>query len=211
MLLINATEGGIGPDEDYEGNTMWTGKGRIMKAVGLDSAPTVIIESKAFVPAFAAEVKTNQIFIRAQDGVDDMRLARALIGAAQRNRIPYRFGADAMPLAPGSLKKATAAFADKIIALAQELKTVDRALDKVRITAELARLVSEDAGGVTFMSNSVNDKVRSVGIMPRTGAVVSMIVPAAYKEHVKIPMLTPEDVCAYMTVILEGLLDYAKD
>jgi hypothetical protein len=190
---------------------MWTGKGRVMKTVGLDFAPTVIIESKAFVPAFASEVKTNQIFIRAQDGVDDMRLARALIGAAQRNRIPYRFGADAMPLAPGSLKKATAAFADKIIALAQELKTVDRALDKVRITAELARLVSEDAGGVTFMSNSVNDKVRSVGIMPRTGAVVSMIVPAAYKEHVKIPMLTPEDVCAYMTVILEGLLDYAKD
>lgn len=210
MLLINCTEGGIGPDEDYEGNTMWDDKGRVMREVGLDRIPTVVVESKAFIPAMAKDVQTQKIFVRAQAGVDNMELAADLTDAAARNGIPFHFSDSAMPLAKGSLQKATIAFAEKIVALGEELKTVDLALDKVRITSELAKLISEDAGGVTFMSNSINDLARGAGIMPHMGAVVSMIVSEQYKEYVKIPMLTPEDVQSYLTVILEGLLRYAK-
>ncbi len=210
MLLINATEGGIGPDEDYEGNTMWTDKGRIMKEVGLDSVPTVVIESKAYIPAMAKDVEVDKIFVRAQKDVDDLDLAAELIAAAKRNAIACHFSDSAMPIAPGSLQKATIAFAEKIVALGEELKKVDLALDKVRITADLAKLISEDAGGVTFMSNSINDQARGAGLMPHTGVVASMIVPTEYKEYVKIPMLTPEDTEKYMTVVLDGLLEYSK-
>jgi len=181
-----------------------------MKEVGLDKVPTVVIESKAYIPAMATDVEVEKIFVRAQENIDNIKLAECLINAAKNNNIPYHFSNDAIPMSPGSLKKATIELAEKIVALAEELKTVDRALDKVRIMADLAKLVSEDAGGVTFMSNSIHDKVRGAGLVPHTGAVVSMIVPTKYKEYVKIPMLTPEDVNTYMTVILEGLLNYAK-
>jgi len=209
MLVINFTEGGIGPDEDYEGNTMWTDKGRIMKEVGLDEVPTVVIESKAFNPALAKDLDVEKILVRAQKNVDNMELAAALVAAAQRNQIPYRLCDDVMPLAPGSMKKATVELADRIIALGEEFRTIDTGQDKVRISAALAKLVSEDMGGVTFMGNTVNDLARGAGLMPHTGAIVSMIVPAKYNECVKIPMLTPSDTDVYMTVVLEGVLDFA--
>lgn len=210
MLVINFTEGGIGPDEDYEGNSMWTDKGRIMKEVGLDKVPTVVVESKAYIPSIAIDVEVEKIFVRAQKSVDDIKLAECLIDAAKNNNIPYHFSNTAMPMSPGSLQKATIELAEKIIALAEELKSVERAIDKVHLMADLAKLVSEDAGGVTFMSNSIHDKVRSAGLVPHTGAVVSMIVPTKYKEYVKIPMLATEDVNTYMTVILEGIVNYEK-
>lgn len=211
MLVINFTEGGVGPDEDYEGNTMWSDKGRIMKEVGLDGIPTVVIESKAFIPAQAKDLDAGRILIRAQAGVDDTELAAALIKAAERNRIPYRYCDNIMPLAPGSLQKATVSFAEKITLLGERLKEADAAQDKVRIVAALAKLVSEDAGGVTFMGNTVNDSARGAGLMPHTGAVVSMIVPESYKNYVKIPMLTPSETDLYMTVVLEGILTLAAD
>lgn len=210
MLVINFTEGGIGPDEDYEGNTMWTDKGRIMKEVGLDRIPTVVVESKAYIPSMAKEVDIEKIYIRAQENIDDMNLAEHLVNAAKQNYIPYHFSKTAMPLLPASLKKATIELADRIIALAQELKKVDSAIDKVQIIAELVRLVSEDAGGITFMSNSFHDKVRGAGLVPGTGAVISMIVSKKYIDFMKIPILTMEDVDKYIAVILEGLLNYAK-
>lgn len=210
MLVINFTDGGIGPDEDYEGNTMWTDKGRIMKEVGLDRIPTVVVESKAYIPSIAKDVEVEKIYIRAQENIDDMNLAEHLINAAEQNNIPYHFSKTAIPVSPGSLQKATIELADRIISLAQELKKVDSAMDKVQIMAQLVKLVSEDAGGVTFMSNGIHDKVRGPGLIPGTGAVVSMIVPKKYIDFIKIPMLTIEDVNMYITVILEGLINYAK-
>ncbi|MGB9812745.1 MAG: hypothetical protein ACPLRZ_00755 [Thermovenabulum sp.] len=210
MLVINFTEGGIGPDEDYEGNTMWADKGRIMKEVGLDKIPTVVVESKAYIPSMAENVDVEKIYIRAQENIDDMNLGEHLVNAAKQNNIPYHFSKTAMPLLPGSLQKATIELADRIIALARELKKVDSAIDKVQIIAELVRLVSEDAGGITFMSNSLHDKVRGAGLVPGTGAVISMIVSKKYIDFMKIPILTMEDVDKYITVILEGLLNYAK-
>jgi hypothetical protein len=62
---------------------------------------------------------------------------------------------------------------------------------------------------VTFMGNTVNDSARGAGLMPHTGAIVSMIVPTKYEEYVKIPMLTPSDTDLYMTVVLEGVLAFA--
>jgi hypothetical protein len=209
MLVINFTEGGIGPDEDYEGNTMWTDKGKMMQEVALDKVPTVVIESKAFNPALAEDLNVETILVRAQKDVDNMELAAALVAAAKQNQIPYRLCDDIMPLKPGSMKSATVALADRIIALGEEFKAVDLCQDKVRISAALAKLVSEDMGGVTFMGNTVNDSARGAGLMPHTGAIVSMIVPTKYEEYVKIPMLTPSDTDLYMTVVLEGVLAFA--
>ena len=205
QLLVNFTEGGIGPAEDYEGNVPWDFKESVMKAVGLDTAPTVVLESKAYIPAFAPGLEEDQLMIRAQEGVDLLPLGRALRDSALQHGIPACLKTNAMPLVQGGLAKATAAYADRVIALAEKLKAADDCMEKVRLTADLAELVSQDAGGVTFMGNTVNDQMRGAGVMPGSGVILSMIVTTAYKKYVKIPMLTPEDADRYMLVALDGL------
>lgn len=208
MLLVNFTEGGIGPAEDYEGNVPWDFKEPVMRAVGLDAVPTILLESKAYIPAFASELTENMLMLRAEEGTDNLPLAEALLQTAKEQEIPCCLKTNAMPLSPGSLMKATAAYADRLIALAEQLKTADDCLEKVRLTADLAALVSQDAGGVTFMGNTVNDQMRGAGIIPGNHAILSMIVTTEYKEYVKIPMLTEEDAAHYITVILNGMKRY---
>lgn len=208
MLLVNFTEGGIGPAEDYEGNVPWDFKEMVMKAVGLDAVPTILVESKAYIPAFAPDLTENMLMLRAEEGTDNLALAKALLGAAEESHIPCCLKTNAMPMAPGSLAKATAIYADRLIALAKQLKTADECMEKVKITADLAELISQDAGGVTFMGNTVNDQMRGAGIIPGSHAILSMIVTTTYKEYVKIPMLTEEDAKSYVTVILNGMKRY---
>lgn len=208
MLLVNFTEGGIGPAEDYEGNVPWDFKEPVMKAVGLDTIPTILIESKAYIPAFASELTENMLMLRAEEGTDNLPLAKALLQTAREHHIPCCLKTNAMPLSPGSLKKATAAYADKLITLAEQLKAADDCLEKVTLTAQLAALISQDAGGVTFMGNTVNDQMRGAGIIPGPNAILSMIVTSKYKNYIKIPMLTEEDASHYVTVILNGMKRY---
>lgn len=210
QLLVNFTEGGIGPAEDYEGNVPWDFKEPVMKAVGLDTVPTVILESKAYIPAFAPDLKEDHLMIRAQEGVDLVPLGEALLESAREREIPACLKTNAMPLVRGGLARATAAYADRVIALAEKLKVADDCLEKVRLTADLAELISQDAGGVTFMGNTVNDQMRGAGVIPGSGAILSMIVTTAYKEYVKIPMLTEEEADRYMAVALNGLLRFRR-
>ena len=204
MLVINGTNGGIGPDEDYEGNTSWTGKGKMMETLGLLSIPSAVIESKAFIPAMADSVNTNQFMVRAQKDVDCTTLGKALFAAGKENNIPIRFEDNLMPLKEGALKTATEEFADRVIKAAEELRSVDLSSDKTRLSAELAKLVSEDAGGVTFMSNSINDKVRGAGTLPVITAVLSMVTTSEYQKEILIPQVEEKDIENYMTVIFEG-------
>lgn len=211
LLVINGTNGGIGPDEDYEGNTNWTEKGELMAKLGLDSIPTTVIESKAFIPAMADKVPQNQYMVRAQEGVDCMELGKALYGAGVKLGLPIRYEKDLMPMPHGALARATAEFADRITLLAAKLRTADSAAEKVAHTAELAKLVSEDAGGVTFMSSSLNDQVRGAGTLPKISAVLSMVTTREYQAHWKIPMLEAREAEGYQAIIIEAIRSLAKD
>lgn len=205
MLVINGTDGGIGPDEDYEGNTDWTEKGEIMRALGADKVPTAVIESKAYIPSIAPQLTENQFMIRAEKGIDCEEMGKALYEAAQELSLPSRYETAIMPLSEGALAAATAAFADKVIAAAQKLRTADLASEKTQLTAEIAKLISEDAGGVTFMSSSINDKVRGAGILPGISAVISMVTTEEYVSQWKIPMLEKEEAENYIKVIMLAL------
>ncbi|MBR5582292.1 MAG: hypothetical protein IKW25_02150, partial [Phascolarctobacterium sp.] len=115
MLVINGTNGGIGPDEDYEGNTNYTSKGQLMTKLGLDKAKTVVVESKAYIPALAESVAENQYMVRAQKDLDCTELGKALYEIGLELNLPIRFEEGLMPLAPGALEAATHAFANKVI------------------------------------------------------------------------------------------------
>jgi len=213
MLNINGTDGGIGPDEDNEGNTGIGEKGALMDKLGLTGIPTIIVESKAYIPTMAKKISDFTFLIRAQDGVDLGTVATCLSQAAEEYSIPHLFIDDTLPVDSDQLAKATVAIADRIIELGTELRTADLAQDKVRIVAELAKVVSEDAGGVTFMSSSLNRTMRSVGIVPGTAAILSLLVPTVYRDYWKIPVLDAHDVEQYKRIILKAivLLDQIRD
>ena len=107
-----------------------------------------------------------------------------------------------MPLAPGALADATKAIAKEISTVAAELATVDSAADKVQLLAKLNQLVSKDAGGVTFMSNSVHGAMRGAGTLPGISAVLSMVVTTDYRDFWLIPQVSEVDVENYQQIII---------
>jgi len=196
LLNINGSDGGVGPNEDNEGNTAIGQKGDIMKLLGMDLVPNIIVESKAYMPALSKEIMCNTFLFRSQEGVDNLVVAKALA-----NNIPYILKTDSLPLATGQLKNATIDFAKKIIRLGENLIAADLSGDKVSIIADIAKLVSEDAGGISFMSNDLHDVVRAAGIVPGTASIISLLVPEDYINYWKIPILSSEDVKQYTELI----------
>jgi hypothetical protein len=202
LLNINGSEGGIGPDEDNEGNTAIGEKSEIMDRVGFNDVPAIIVESKAYSPSLSDGLEKPTFVIRAQEGIDNLPLAKALAASAQKLELPHVLLTDSLPQVKGQLAGATAAFADKVAGLAERLKIAEASRDKVEIVAELARLISEDAGGVSFMSDGLHEVVRSAGIVPGKAAVLSLFVPKSYRDHWKIPVVSPEDIEQYRQIIL---------
>lgn len=205
LLNINGSEGGIGPDEDNEGNTAIGEKSELMDRVGFSGVPAIVVESKAYVQGMAGKIDKPTFLVRAQEGIDDLFVANALVNAAQKLDIPCILLKDALPQVKGQLAKATSDFADRIIELAEKLKKAEASGDKVAIVADLARLISEDAGGISFMSNNLHEEVRSAGMVPGTAAVISLLVPKGYRDYWKIPVLSPDDVAQYRKIILHAV------
>ena len=205
LLNTNGSEGGIGPDEDNEGNTDIGDKANIMKSLGMFVIPNIIVESKAYIPDESNNITKNTFLFRSQEGIDNMAVAKVLANAASQYNIPYILKTNSMPMVAGNLKKATINFAEKIVQLGEDLKKADTSKDKVSIIASIAKLVSEDAGGISFMSNELNDVARSAGIMPNTASVISMIVPKDYINYWKIPVLNSQDVNQYIKIIVGSI------
>ncbi|WP_326907996.1 hypothetical protein [Sedimentibacter sp. MB31-C6] len=208
LLNVNGSEGGIGPNEDNEGNTAIGDKADIMKSLGIDLVPNMIVESKAYIPDLSKNIISNTYLFRAQEGIDNIVVAKALVNTAVKYDIPYIIKTDSMPIVKGQLKKATVNFAEIIVKLGESLMTAETSTDKVSIIADIAKLISEDAGGISFMSNELNDVVRSAGIVPNTAAIISLIVPKDYINYWKIPILDSEDVKQYIQLILETVFHF---
>ncbi len=201
MASVNATAGGLGPNEDLEGNVIMGCKGDLMNELGLHRLPTAVIESKAFVPAYSDNLEEKSFWIRACEGVDNEVVARCLKEAAEESGYPFVLSSDVLPLDTGALEKQTHAFTESIITLAEKLKNTSSAAEKVQIIYQLVKKVREDAGSVTFMSNSLHDVVRAVGLVPGTGAMLSLLVPPAERDFWKIPVLNESDLEKYVSVI----------
>ncbi len=204
LLNINGSEGGIGPAEDNEGNTAIGQKGEIMRFLGIDGVPNIIVESKSYVPALSNEIRCSTFLFRGQELIDNTDVAKSLADAASELKFPYILKYDSLPISKGYLENATKIFARKIIKLGERLSGTQSSTDKTSIIADIARLISEDAGGVSFMSNDLHDTARAAGIVPGTASVMSLLVPEDYINYWKIPILTPEDVEQYMRIIFHA-------
>lgn len=203
MGILNANEGGLGPDEDLEGNVMLGEKGRVMKELGLDRLPTIIIESKAYVPAVCKGQQENKFWVRINGDVDNRVVYDALVKGAKVADLPCIPSDVAYPRGKGEMGAATRALGQKIAQLGNRLATTESSKEKVQIVAELAILVSQDAGGITFMSSKLHDVVAGGGIMPGSSAVLSMAISESSIRIWKIPVFSAQDADMYLA-ILEG-------
>jgi len=194
LITVNRSSAGLGPAEDLEGNVALGSKGELMRRLDMVRCPTIILEGKVYLPSMSDELHQNTFLVRAQRDLDNMVVAKALYDAAQELGYPVILLDDALPHREGIMEQNTIHVAEKIIESAEKLKKAGLASEKVLILAELARLVSQDAGAITFMSNKLHDVVRGVGMMPGTSAVLSMLVTKDYWEHWKIPLFEEQDV-----------------
>jgi hypothetical protein len=204
LAVVNFTSGGIGPNEDAEGNVLLGEKKEIMAHLGLDDIPSIIVESKAFMPAYCQDLDRRFLFTRINREVDNIVVAQALVDGARKAGLPMMYDFDAYPR-NHVLEQITSHLGAELECLGQALSHAESSKEKVRILAKLAKLVSEDAGAVTFMSNSVHAVVGSGGVTPGTGAVLSMLVPPAEVEYWKIPVLFQEDLDLYLSAIVAGI------
>ncbi len=188
LLTVNHTTGGLGPVEDLEGNIALGSKRIIMEKLDMLKCPTIIVESKAYMPAVSDELKENTFLVRAQNGVDNKAVARALYDSARELGYPVICRDDLLPSAEGVMKRSVVDLAGRITRYASELKTAESASERAGIVAKLTELVGQDAGAITCLSNKLHDVARGAGIIPGTCAVLSTLVSREDYEHWKIPI-----------------------
>jgi hypothetical protein len=193
LVSVNHTKGGLGPAEDLEGNIALGSKAEIMKKLEMLRCPTIVLESKAYLPAISDHLKENTFLVRAQKDLDNKVMAQALYDSAKQLGYPVIFRDDLLPSRRGFMKQGTVDFAERIIQCGERLKMADLASEKVAIVAEMAELISQDAGAVTCISNQLHDIVRGAGIIPGTSAVLSILVTRDYYNHWKIPLFDETD------------------
>ncbi len=194
LLMVNRCSGGIGPVEDLEGNVALGSKRKLMDKLGMLRCPTIVVESKAYFPEVSDRIERHTLLVRFQRGLDNRVVAECLHGAAVELGYPVMLWDSAFPPPQGALKEKRLEFSARLIGLANRLIDAKLGSEKVLLSAELAKLASEDAGAITFMSDGLHDIVRAPGTIPGTSAVLSMLVSREYRDHWKIPLMEPADV-----------------
>jgi hypothetical protein len=203
VIPVNFSPGGIGPDEDWEGSFMIGQKGEMMKSLGFP-LPTIVVESKVFNPLSLC-IAENQFFIRVSRERGDTRVSEALREACLDLGLPYLYRDDIFSYDSEAFHGRVISFANRLENLATDLRAAEHAADKVRIIAELARMVSEDAAGFTFMSKDVYGTAEIPGLEPSTSAVLSLLVTEKYIKENVIPLLNEQEREEYIAVIMNAI------
>ncbi|MDR1708506.1 MAG: hypothetical protein LBS70_02170 [Candidatus Accumulibacter sp.] len=201
LATVNAAPDGIGPVEDMEGNALVGAKADVMRRLGMADIPTLVIEGKVYAPAYSDHVEEAYFLVRADPMDDNPVVADAMWRAAQNLGYAVAKRDDVMRRTPGALESGTRALGLAIAEAGRELQEARFAQEKAVVLSKLARLVSEDGAGISFMSDRLHEIIGGTGNMPGTGAVLSRIVPKSYRDAYVFPFLTEGDVAHYVTLI----------
>jgi hypothetical protein len=166
-----------------------------------------VVEGKAYSPAYSDAFAETYFLIRADRESDNPVVADAMLRAGKHLGYPVVFRDDVMKRVPGALEERTKALGDAVILAGRQLKKARFSQEKNAILARLARLVSEDGGGVSFMSDRLHEVIGGTGTMPGTAAVLSLIVPKAYRDAHIFPCLTEDDTEKYTRMVKQSLTE----
>ncbi|MGL4403707.1 MAG: hypothetical protein ACRCTS_08360 [Fusobacteriaceae bacterium] len=205
LATVNCTSGGIGPNEDLEGNSNYFSKKTIVEDFHLDRIPTIVVESKFFNSSL--DSLSQDTFIVRGDQVDDrIEVIEALTEACSTLKYPFLYyDHNSMKRKKGALQSKTFEIGEKIETLGRKLASAPTSQEKVDIVAELALLISQDCGGVTFMSNEIHNEIGGTGLIKNTGAVLSLAVSKEYIDNHKIPFLTSLELERYYNIVLKTI------
>lgn len=206
LLSVNAALGGIGPVEDAEGTIPVGNKGILMQKLCMDTAPSLILESKAFVPHLADVVHENMFFARWNAEYDNPVVGTCLTKALQQSGVQFRMQEDAYPR-NDMLAQETTRIGHKIMQLGETYAKAACSSTKVALAGELARIVSYDLGASIFMSDAIFRYAGGGGLWPGQGAVLSLLATQAYAKSVGSMVVTEQEIqqmadIALMTVLL---------
>lgn len=209
VMPVNYTGGGIGPDEDYEGNYMHGEKGIMMGEIGYP-LPSIVAESKVF--SFLSDtVAADTFLIRYSPEKGNPAAAAALEKSCAELGLEYLVRDDLLSYDSKAFRSLTLKFADRLDTVALSLRSAEKASEKVRIIAELARMVSEDAASFTYMSSDVFAQAASPGLHPGTAAVLSMVSCRRSINEQVIPVFTSGDRDNYINIILTAIKKIAEE
>jgi len=198
---VNASIGGVGPNEDLEGNAEIGAKRKLINDLALPDAPTVIIEAKIYNKTYSLDIDQTIFLVRADAVDDNPYVADCVVTACRDLGLPVKIRNDVMARKLGDMAGKTKALGEKIVNLGQRLKNSEYAQEKVENLAELAILISQDGAGISFMSNKLHEVLGGAGMMPGTSAVLNMVVPESYNKEYIIPFITEKDLKTYSELI----------
>ncbi|MEM2020619.1 MAG: hypothetical protein QXP80_00110 [Zestosphaera sp.] len=204
LLTVNGSRSGVGPVEDLEGNVPLGVKGEVMKALGVLATPTVVLESKAFIPALAGRVIWTSLLLRYNKEYDNVVVAEAIRNALEERNANYIEVDNAYPRFSRGLESVKHTLVESLKGEALKLESSKGALEKSTTIANLAKLICEDFGGVVFMSEDLSEVVGFSGVVPGTSAVASIAVGNAYIQSNGIPYATYDDAMLLANIALEA-------
>ncbi len=205
LAVVNATVGGLGPNEDVEGNVNLAGKAAMMRRLGLDELPTILVEGKVCAEPISPKINEPTFVTRAYPGDDNVTVSECLVQASERLGFPIVFPRQLLARQAGAMRCLTAKMGKHIQQLGLALEQAKTSAQKVRIAAEINRFASEDLGGVTFMSDDIHEVMGGVGAIPGTTGCLSLFVPEKELEATVYPVLTLADVNRFADVVLEAV------
>lgn len=209
MALVNATAGGIGPNEDVEGNVDLYGKTAVMERFGLRRAPTLLVEGKVCAKPLSPVISEPTFLIRAYPSDDNPAAARAYIRAAERLGFPAVYREELLARDPKAMRSLTEQMGRRLEALGIALQCAASSAEKVAIAAEVNRFASEELGGITFMSEDIHAVMGGVGQIPGTTACMSLFIPDEELKAAVIPVLSMADANRFADMLYEGLRELA--
>ncbi|WP_027186839.1 hypothetical protein [Desulfovibrio cuneatus] len=174
LLSVNASPGGIGPVEDAEGIIPIGNKGELMAALGMDTCPALILESKAYNPKLSDALAETTYYARWNEEHDNAVVGACLRMALEESGLPFKVQADAYPR-NGALTDETKRIGDVIAQLGQEYASAQTASHKVTLAYRLACIASQDLGGSIFMSDVIFELAGAGGLWPGQAAVLSSL------------------------------------
>ncbi|RRD70774.1 MULTISPECIES: hypothetical protein [unclassified Desulfovibrio] len=193
LLTINATCGGIGPNEDAEGCVPIGNKAQIMRALDMENTPLLVLEGKAYMPTQEPPLAHNALFVRWNGEYDNPVSGQCYERAARESGYPVLVQSNTYPRMGTSLSEETQHLGQRIVSLGEAYGKAETAAEKIELMAELATLCSHDAGGSIFMSDAVHRYAGNGGLWPGLGAMLSLIVTEEEARTWKSLRLTQEE------------------
>lgn len=204
LLTINASAGGVGPNEDSEGIIPIGSKGRLMKRMGADTQPIITIESKAFAPDLISPHEESTVFVRWNREWDNPVVARALSDAAESCAMPSRTEDTAYPRSE-KLQEDSEHVGNLVAELGKRYRMARSSAEKVAVTSQLTLAVSEHIGGSIFMTDAIFRMAGGGGLWPGQSAMLSLISTEDFARTMKTMVATEEEVKILADVALQGM------